>query len=203
MAAWTAACGKSSDMDLATGIWGEMMFLKSAGLGIFFQLISIMEADKKKAHRSSSTRSDEIRRTLGSLKAMPPKYQSHAHQTTLDGEKQLERCFVAEVMNMGLIGLDVELAPEADPGDGMFDVALLGENDWGALVECLDKRPEGRPAVLKLTGRRANRARIASVGKLKIHIDDNSVSIDASAAMNARLKPGMSKFVISRELVKN
>lgn len=129
------------------------------------------------------------------MKAKLADYQARDCQVTLDGEDYSGRYLFVEVMNIRSIGPNVELAPKADPGDGSFDVVFLPEKDREALADYLNNTLKGEAARLTLAVRKAQHVTLSSADELKLHVDDELVSINHSASFHIRLKPGMLAFV--------
>ena len=75
-------------------------------------------------------------------------------------------------MNIGAIGSRVELAPGADPTDGLLDVVWAGEDHRAAIGDYLDACLEGRPATLSLPTRRSRSARVVTDDPA-VHVDDD------------------------------
>lgn len=194
LASYAEVNRKACDVGSAIGDWGEKLFLESAGLGMFAHLITAMESNKKKKERPSASSEEEMRHALGTLREMLLAYKLHDCRITLDGHDYSGRYLSVEAMNIRSIGPNVELAPEAEPGDGLFDVVFISEDDREMLAAYLQHRLDGRTAELTLHMCRARRIRIASADKLKIHLDDEIVSIDSSTSLNVGLRPGALEF---------
>lgn len=194
-AAWTELARRPYDLGLTSGAWGKMAFLESAGIGVFAQLITTIESDDKKNERPPASREEQICHVLGTLRELLPSYPAHACQLTLDGEDYSGRYVSIEIMNIRFIGPNVELAPQADPGDGQFDVVLLTEDDCDTLGDYLRRRLNGDSATLNLPVRQASQVRISSQAALKAHVDDEIVSLGPGVGLNIGLKPGVLEFI--------
>jgi diacylglycerol kinase (ATP) len=193
--AWDSSQRKPYDVGLVQGIWGEMMFLEAVGFGIFAKLITVMDNDKNKRQRTSSGREDELHDVLVTLCEILSQYKAYDCSVMLDGVDYSGQYLAVEVMNIRSIGPNVDLAPQADPGDGMFDVVFISENDREGLNTYINKRLRGEAATLKTTVRRAKRITIALTGRLQAHIDDEIVSTDSSAALDVTLNPSALEFL--------
>ncbi len=193
--AWDSSQGKPYDLGFANSVRGEMMFLEAAGIGTFAQLITVMKSHKNKRQRASSKREDELHHALGTLSKILSQYQAHDCSVTLDGVDYSGQYLAVEVMNIRSIGPNVNLAPQADPGDGMLDVVFISESDREELTAYINKKLNGETATLKITVRRATHITVVPAGALQAHIDDEIFSIDSSAALDLTLKPEALEFL--------
>jgi diacylglycerol kinase (ATP) len=188
---------KAYDVGHATGTWGEQKFLEAVGCGLFADHVAAMASGQKK-ERSSSTREDEIRYAFETLRDIVHSYRACAYRVTLDGEDHTGRYLFVEAMNIRSIGPNIELATEADPGDGLLDVVFLAEDDRELLADYIECRLQGKTATLKATIRRAKHITITPADELKAHIDDELVSLGASASLEVRVQPGELKFLVQK-----
>jgi diacylglycerol kinase family enzyme len=154
-----------------------------------------MESGQKE-ERSTSTREDEMRFALETLRDIVHGYQACTCRVSLDGEDYTGRYLCVEAMNIRSIGPNIELAAEADPGDGLLDVAFLLEKDLELVIDYIDCRLDGKTATLKPTIRRAKQVTITPIDELKAHIDDELVSVGESASLEIRVQPGELKFLV-------
>lgn len=93
------------------------------------------------------------------------------HSGTLDGEDVSGRYLLVEALNIGLIGPNLFLAPDADPGDGSLDFVLLAEDKRAEFDEYLTYRLEGKQEAPYLHVRRGRRLNFAWDGPT-LHFDD-------------------------------
>lgn len=91
----------------------------------------------------------------------------------LDGEDLSGEFLAVEVMNVREIGPNVPLAPDADPGDGLLDLALLGAGHREGLAAYLREREPDHhippPALRRVKGRRL---RVRFPAGCPLHVDD-------------------------------
>jgi len=92
---------------------------------------------------------------------------------TLDGRDLSGEYVLFEVMNIKSIGPNLFLAPEADPGDGLFDIVCLTRGAQDKLSHCLAECEEDNPAPSGLPVRRGKSVHIEWEGS-PIHIDDQA-----------------------------
>ena len=91
----------------------------------------------------------------------------------LDGETLSGEFLAVEVMNVREIGPNIPLAPDADPGDGLLDVALVTAGHREGLAAYLREREPDRhlppPAARRARGRRL---RVRFPAGCPLHVDD-------------------------------
>lgn len=97
----------------------ESIFLEAAGVGLFASMMANYQPDEGKS-------------PFRALQAMTQTLSSFAPQTlTLeaDGTPFTESLVMLEVMNTNAVGPRLNLAPNADPSDGLFDVVMVHEDE--------------------------------------------------------------------------
>ena len=101
--------------------------------------------------------------------------QAGPHRWTigLDGVNLSGEYLAVEVMNTRQIGPHMRLAPGADPGDGLLDLVLIGEEQREALETAVEGMAAGGPAPrLDMPSRRGRSLRIGVPEGCRLHIDD-------------------------------
>jgi diacylglycerol kinase family enzyme len=108
------------DIGLVTAPWGRDYFIEACGFGLY--------ADALERYDPNEGRS--LLRSVSSMIETINEFESHSAQITLDGEDISGTYRMFEVMNTSRFGPWIKLAPEADPGDGLFDVVrILPDSD--------------------------------------------------------------------------
>jgi len=90
---------------------------------------------------------------------------------TLDGRDLSGRYVLVEAMIIRFIGPRLHLAPDADPGDGLFDVVLASHDQCAELLEYLGHRLEREATLPSLTIHRGRRLELGWA-EPEIHFDD-------------------------------
>jgi diacylglycerol kinase family enzyme len=103
-------------------------------------------------------------------------------------------------MNTRYIGPNLYLAPDADPGDGCFDVVLVTEAERGKFAEYLSSWQKGRMREPSLPGRRGEHLQLQWSG-FELHLDDKvwpdgAVPDPASSAIDVRIEAGALEFLV-------
>lgn len=179
------------DVGIASGAWGERLFVEGAGVGLFQHVLeNEASSDDKRADRALRMLRSELR-----------KYRPREWQLTLDGVDRSGEYLLVEVMNMCAIGPGVRLAPSADPFDGRLDVVLLTERDRGALLRYLDARlANDRGARFEAEVERARHVHIGLAGA-SARLDDEIVPArdePPSQNLDVRLLPAAIELWLPR-----
>lgn len=119
---------KLLDIGRIKGISAEDFFLESVGFGVFPELISQMK--KRKVDNESP--SEKLQRTLNVMLDIIQTFKPQKATIKVDGIKIKGSFLLLELMNIKAVGPCIEVAPDADPGDGYFDLIMIPEK----------KRPE-------------------------------------------------------------
>lgn len=123
------------------------------------------------AEASATWTADEVRRDLKVLREVLADYPVHKCQVSLDGEDLSGDFILVEAMNIRSVGPNVDLAPDADVSDGVFDLVLLDESHRADLRDYLTARLDGENPRLNLPVRRGRHVELAWQGS-RVHIDD-------------------------------
>jgi diacylglycerol kinase (ATP) len=114
--------------------WGEQRFIEGVGLG------SLAEATTPKPKNKSEPQTRKHRITRGRIAFR--KAIKHAKPErlyiTVDGTRIEDEVVLIEILNISQVGPRLRLAPNADPGDNLLDVAYVTTEHRGALLEWLD-----------------------------------------------------------------
>lgn len=131
---------------------------------------------------------DSIEAGLAALDTQEPFHAS----VTVDGETFEGEFLSVEVMNTTVIGPNIELAPDADPGDGLLDVVCIGpdarEELRAFLQSLLDGEVGERPSVETMRG---EEVRLTWTG-LPLHYDAEVFPVDEGeeVSVTCQLHPG-------------
>jgi diacylglycerol kinase family enzyme len=137
----------------ASGPWGEERFVEAAGVGVFAQMLreDYLQPDREKPRYQQLKEGSA--HLLDVLRREPPRQL----QVEIDGRDLSGQYWLAEVMNIPSIGARLDLAPRAEPGDGLLDLVLIGWSERPRFEEYLECRARGVPAMmpdLAVRGRR-------------------------------------------------
>jgi diacylglycerol kinase family enzyme len=162
------------DVGAARGPWGVARFVEAAGLGLVAALLRGAEYDfaHERLATGQTTRDTQnvehgaslLRRAMEQMRARPRRVEA-------DGDDLSDDYLLVAALNVGRIGPRVELAANADPGDGVLDLVLIREDDRHALGSYLDALADGERPDLHVPVRRVRRLEVGwpSEGG---HLDD-------------------------------
>ena len=164
------------DVGLAEGAFGVRTFYEGAGVGLFADaLAEVLSEEDKHPLLAARRLADFLDRHA------PPELA-----VTLDGEDASGRYTLVEVMNVGMLGPNLQLGGDADPSDGLFDVVLIGADAVADLRGYLEHKAAGgqdRPPRFRC--HRAHDVRV-SVGGNPLRLDGEVVRRTGRKGANAR-----------------
>jgi diacylglycerol kinase (ATP) len=163
-------------------------FYESAGCGLFADALRWMftEADK------------EPRRAAGALAAFLEWHKASHYEVLLDDIDASGEYTMVEVMNVALLGPNLQLGNKADPTDGKLDIALVTADETAMLHSYLTARAEGRrPPPPTLYTQRARSVRIGLDGKL-LRVDGVLHESPDAAYAELHVLPGALRVCVGR-----
>ena len=161
------------DVGQAAGPCGARTFFEGAGLGLFTDVMRSLDARKAKRAPAPAHAGERLAGALRALQEALRGYRAHDLRVKLDGEDASGRYLLVEAMNVRLVGPNLFLAPDADPGDGALDFVLLPEERRGEFGEYLSYRLEGKQEAPYLEVRRGRRLEFVWDGSV-VHFDDGA-----------------------------
>ncbi len=152
-----SASSKALDVGVARGPWGVARFVEAAGIGLVAALLRGAAQDHAHDRLASgqtvqsthdvSEGAARVRRALEQIRARPRRIESDG--VDLSGEYLL-----VAALNVGRVGPRLDLAPDADPGDGALDLVLLKEDDRETLDNYLAELAQGKANGVRFASRR-------------------------------------------------
>ena len=107
------------DIGFVRAPWGDSYFIEAFGCGLFADLLTDYNPEEGKS----------VMRALDTVGDVLADYDPQQWQLSLDGQDLSGSYIAVEVLNMKATGPRLKLAPDADPTDGLFDVACVLEPD--------------------------------------------------------------------------
>jgi len=124
VAGWPTAARRTLDVPFARGPWGKRRFVESFGLGLFADVMPLLEALKEGPDGPASP-SDALRHDRRQLAALLRHIRPRPFGIRVDGGTVAGSHLLIEVMNVSHLGPNLPIAPGADPSDRRLDIVLL------------------------------------------------------------------------------
>lgn len=166
---WATARRLRLDVGAAAGPWGEDHFIEGLGLGLFAWMMP--KADASPALARISDTDEALAYAQKMLLRLLEEHHPERINATLDGQDISGDYLMFEALNLPFIGPSLFLAPDAQAGDGLLDVVLVGEGERTTLLDALTEWREGRATPARLPTRRGAHLRIEPTAN-NVHIDD-------------------------------
>ncbi len=152
-------------------------FIEAVGVGLFARALAAAGSRRTRrlgaAVEPAPTLDADIAHGLRTLRRQTRRLAARDWRVSLDGRAIEGRFLLAEALNVPSIGPHLVLAPKADPGDGLLDLALVDERDRDAFADYADRRLAGEADALPpITAHRAREVTIGWDGA-PAHVDDD------------------------------
>jgi diacylglycerol kinase (ATP) len=168
------------------------LFVESVGGGIFADLLARAEEEDDDVGGEEGVRRglQMLRETIEAAEALP-------WTLAVDGDELSAELLGVEVINVSVTGPNIPLAPEADPGDGLLDLVMIGPEDRDALITYVDGRLADRNGTPpRLAVRRSHHIALGPPGGAPLRIDDELLSSERGSSA-----PGTARLGLRVELV--
>jgi diacylglycerol kinase (ATP) len=190
IAAWDTAKTRPFDVGIAKGQGKEMLFLESSGFGLLPKLIR----EHSKDDTEPENREEALQEALDHKLKLVQEYQAQECSIRLNGQSLSGRYLLVQLMNIGYVGPNLMLAPEADSADGLLDVVLIKEEEREMLADYLRRYSPGEAEPHPFTVVRAASVAISWHGK-HYHVGDESLEGSSPIALQVSLLPKGLQFL--------
>ncbi len=136
---WSQSEVRALDVGRAIGPWGNRLFLEAIGIGLVGRSIGILETIDERSTREFSDVEDKLQRDLAVFVALAAEMPPVRVELKADGNDLSNDFLLLEILNIRHAGPRIELAPTADPGDGLLDLVLATQGDRDELKKTLLK----------------------------------------------------------------
>lgn len=136
-------------------------FLEGFGCGLYAELLHAYDPDEGKS----------VARALKTLMDVLPSFESVRIEASVDGRDASGEYLLFAVLNTKRIGPQIELAPDADPCDGHFEVVAVEPDDRGALASYVEARVAGSVYELENIGVQRGRDIEIAPDDFTFHLD--------------------------------
>lgn len=172
----------------------EHVFLEGAGWGPFPETVALLTS--LDADAMVDGREDELERDGRILKETAERAAARWCYVTLDDREVTGRWLLVETMNIGNIGPNLRLAPDADPADGLLDVAMVDEVEREEFADFLSRRISERSLPSPFTVTQAARIRIRMDEVVSFHVDDQLIEPEEPLDVTIWVRPKAVVFLI-------
>jgi len=149
-------------------------FLEATGIGVFAELILAMKDWPQKAEmKQAESRKEKFARALEELRKISRGYRGMPLELKADDTIVIDRFLLVAAMNVELIGPRLQLAPDADPGDGYLDLVFVREERRESLCRWLDCQLPGQKNAADFESRRCRRVEVCASNLAPVHIDSH------------------------------
>jgi diacylglycerol kinase (ATP) len=189
---WSDGNTQSFDIGKISGLDKGAFLLEALGFGVFPKLIKEMKDRKEK----SDDPEKELEEALRRLHDIVLDYKSRECSITIDDREYTGKFLMVEIMNIQSLGPNLNLAPQADPGDGEFEVILIPDTQRDELAEYVARRMKhGKDEPFFYKALKARKIKVAWKGHL-VHVDDELVKIDKFEEITIEVVQGVLDFLV-------
>ena len=122
-------------------------------------------------------------------------YEPQELQLEIDGVDRSGKYLLAEIMNIKSVGPNLQLAPDADPGDGKFEVILVTENQKEEFANSIMNKLKGVEDLFVPQSIPGSSIRLQA-DNTHIHIDDELIWIHDPAVIKIDVYEGLLKIFV-------
>ena len=179
--------GRICDFDKAS------FFLESMGFGIFPYLMKQMQ---KRGKEEIEDPQEKIQASLKLLHQSIFSYDAKYCNLKIDGQDYSGNYLLVEIMNTKSIGPNLFLAPDADPGDGLFNVIMIPQEDKEKFAAYVMSRINGKEESFSFPEVKGKEVHISWDGT-HVHVDDEVIKLKNNTAIEIELRKGLLQFLIA------
>jgi diacylglycerol kinase (ATP) len=189
---WKAGQIKKYDVGRIEGMDRPYFLIEGFGYGIFPRLMKVM---KKVDKERKATPEKALHTALEELLHLVLSTEARHYHVLVDGNDHSGRFLMVEVMNSRSIGPNLLLSPNADPGDGSFEIVLVPDEDRQQLADYVKARISGEEANFEFPIISGSKVEIHTEDTL-LHADDEMISIEEPVAITVELQAGILEFLV-------
>lgn len=186
ISSWDKAKANKLDIGQVLGLVKPLHFIESFGFGLFPKLMRSM----KRKETKPDVPEDEFKMALKALSALAATYKGFLVRVEVGGEVLEQECIMAEIMNISSLGPKLNLCSEARPGDGYFDIVMVGSNQRELLQSHIDQLLAGKKTKFPIQAIRTKKLTIEVKGK-DVHADDQLIKTYGQQQLEISLLEGL------------
>jgi len=185
---------KPYDIGRVSGLGEKALFLESFGFGVFPVLMKEM---KKHPVEDSVSPEKKMLTALALLHDIVMNFPAYNFEVTVDGRKHNGPCLLAEIMNINSIGPNLNFSPDADPGDGIFELVLIPEQFRNAFAAYVSGKIAGIDTDFKPIIMKGEKISILT-NCPQLHVDDELVKVKNAMKITVKPDKGYMEFLSGR-----
>jgi diacylglycerol kinase family enzyme len=165
------------DVGVAAGSWGHRHFIEGVGVGLIGRAIAVLDMiDGIAVHEWRKAR-HKLHRDACVAAVLAHEMRGLPVKLKADHRDRSDDFLLLEILNIRRAGPAVELAPDARPSDGRFDIVSVTEKQRGRLLHALKSRLADEKHIRPLTTRHASQVELAVGCDCELRIDDGVVPL--------------------------
>jgi diacylglycerol kinase family enzyme len=168
---WSTAPRKKFDLGIARGPWGSRPFMESLGIGLFASTMSRLDSRGNIHLVHLDNPGQKLAAVISMLLERLKEGFARRLEISIDGKDLCGEYIIAEIMNTGHVGPNLNFAPRVKVDDGQFDVVLLKDTERPVIKKYLSNLLKGRSSPPGFRVRKARQVQFKWEG-FDIHIDD-------------------------------
>jgi diacylglycerol kinase family enzyme len=168
---WETARRVPLDLGVADGVWGRRRFVEGVGGGLISTAITDMQ---KRSDGDELPARSKVAGALRAISDVLSRLKPVEWTIVADGARTTGKFLLVEILNIGSIGPNLLLAPDANPSDGLFNLVMAGEEHREALSRYLQDLVDGDGHPPSVTSQRARHVTVQ--GATEVHVDDQILS---------------------------
>jgi diacylglycerol kinase family enzyme len=172
--------------------WGRGVFLEGAGFGPSARAALLLSHPSQQELFEDPNQ--QLVRDRALLAEVVRHYAAQDAEIELDNERVAGQWLAVHIMNLPSIGPNLEIAPAADPRDGLFDVALIEDKRRREFADFLSRPPDEQDSSL-FPVRRSRSVRLRWSGA-EVHVDDELHQVGQTAELKAHVLRSALTFLV-------
>jgi diacylglycerol kinase (ATP) len=187
---WTNENIRKYDIGKILNYKKAKFFLEGIGFGIFPEL---MQSHSREDSQNQNPQ-DALKSALTTLLEVITNSEPTNCRVVADKEEWEGEYILVEIMNTSSIGPNLQLAPNANPGDGELDIVMIAENQRDELITYVKQKLSGK-AAHNFQTIRAKKISVEWAGKY-LHVDDQLIKMDAPQKIEIEIVEGLLEFLV-------
>jgi diacylglycerol kinase family enzyme len=192
---WKTGQTKKYDVGRIEGMDKTHFLVEGFGYGIFPRL---MKAMKKVDKERKGTPEKALQTALEELHHLILSTEARHYHILVDGNEHSGKFLLVEVMNSRSIGPNLLLSPDADPGDGSFEIVLVSDEERQKLAEHIKGRLNGEDVNFRFPAISGSKIEIHTEDTL-LHADDELIILEEPVAVTVELQAGILEFLVPEQ----